>query len=597
MKKTLFLFILMLTIYSAQAKPTGSIINIENRKSLTLNGEWKIIIDPYEVGYYTYRWEVKKKSGYFENKKIKTPRDLVEYDFDKSSSLYVPGDWNTQREDLFFYEGTVWYKKSFDYDLKQGKRLFVYFGGANYHSVVYLNGKKLGEHTGGFTPFSFEITNLVNKKDNFLIVKVDNKRYRDGVPTLNTDWWNYGGITRQVLLVETPETFINDYSVALKKGSENEISGWLKLDGKNMEQEITVSIPEVNSSQKIKSDSSGYANFTFEVDVELWSPNKPTLYDVKLSTQTDQIVDKIGFRTISTKGDKILLNGKSLFLRGISIHEEAPDREGRAYSEQDARIILSQAKELGCNFVRLAHYPHNEFMLREADRIGMMVWSEIPVYWTILWDNQDTYKNAENQLNEMITRDKNRASVIIWSVANETPRGDARMSFLTNLIAKARELDKSRLISAATEVKLVDGYRVINDPLVKYLDIIGVNFYYGWYGGKPEDTPKVKWKSPYKKPLVMSEFGAGAKFGLHGKKEERWTEEYQEYLYKQQFKMLSKMPFLRGMSPWILKDFRSPRRPLPIIQDFYNRKGLLSEKGEKKKAWFALQKFYKRMKK
>ena len=129
------------------------------------------------------------------------------------------------------------------------------------------------------------------------------------------------------------------------------------------------------------------------------------------------------------RGTDILLNGRPIFLRGICIHEEAPLRGGRAYSREDALTLLGWAKELGANFVRLAHYPHNEFMVREADRMGIMVWSEIPVYWTIQWENPATLENARNQLKEMIARDKNRAAVVIWSVANETPLSDARFRF------------------------------------------------------------------------------------------------------------------------------------------------------------------------
>src|SRR5438874_1632259 len=142
-----------------------------------------------------------------------------------------PGDWNTQRESLLFYEGTIWYKKSFDYQRKENTRLFVYFGAANYLADVYLNGEKLGRHEGGFTPFNFEVTKLVRDKANALIVKVDNKRRRDAVPTLNTDWWNYGGLTRQVELVETPATFVQDYFIQLQQGSRERINGWVRLNG------------------------------------------------------------------------------------------------------------------------------------------------------------------------------------------------------------------------------------------------------------------------------------------------------------------------------------------------------------------------------
>ena len=140
-----------------------------------------------------------------------------------------------------------------------------------------------------------------------------------------------------------------------------------------------------------------------------------------LSSGADKVRDSIGFRTIETRGTQILLNGKPIFLRGISMHEEAPIRGGRAFSQEDAETLLGWASELGCNFVRLTHYPHSENMTRLADRMGLMVWSEIPVYWDIDWENPATLQNAENQLRDMIARDHNRASVVFWSLSNETP--------------------------------------------------------------------------------------------------------------------------------------------------------------------------------
>ena len=181
--------------------------------------QWQAIVDPYESGFYNYRYQP-SDNGYFKNAKPKTKSDLIEYDFDRSGSLKVPGDWNTQSDQLFFYEGTIWYKKSFDYQRKPNTRLFVYFGAANYLADVYLNGEKVGQHEGGFTPFNFEITKLVRDTGNFLVVKVDNKRRRDAVPTLMTDWWNYGGLTREVKLIETPTTFVHDYLIQLRKARE-----------------------------------------------------------------------------------------------------------------------------------------------------------------------------------------------------------------------------------------------------------------------------------------------------------------------------------------------------------------------------------------
>jgi len=199
--KFLVLFIsLVAFIPCVRAQQIDLIANTDGRKTISLDGQWRTIVDPYEAGYYDYRYQP-SANGYFKDAKPTTKSDLIEYDFDTSESLTVPGDWNTQRERLLLYEGTIWYKKSFDYQRTDNTRIFVYFGAANYIADVYLNGEKIGRHEGGFTPFNFEITKLVRDKSNSLIVKVDNQRRRDAVPTLITDWWNYGGLTRPVKLV------------------------------------------------------------------------------------------------------------------------------------------------------------------------------------------------------------------------------------------------------------------------------------------------------------------------------------------------------------------------------------------------------------
>ena len=382
--------LLLLTAAAARAQAAAPLIqNVQARKIISLDGLWRIIIDPYENGYYDYRYEP-SPNGYFKNAKPKSEGELIEYDFDTSDTLSVPGDWNSQAERLLFYEGTVWYKKSFDYRKPPGARLFVHFGAANYVADVYLNGEKLGRHEGGFTPFNFEVTDKIRERDNFLIVKVDNKRRRDAVPTLNTDWWNYGGLTRQVTLVETPASFIQDYSVQLVKGTLDRVGGWVKLDGGKPGQKITVSIPEAGVTQTLRTDENGLARVQFDARLQLWSPERPKLYEVVIEAGADRVRDQVGFRSIEVRGTEIMLNGRPVFLRGICIHEEAPFRGGRAFSQEDARTLLGWAKELGANFVRLAHYPHNELMIREADRLGVLVWSEIPVYWTILWENPAT---------------------------------------------------------------------------------------------------------------------------------------------------------------------------------------------------------------
>lgn len=579
----------------ASAQQVPLITNVGARQTTSLDGQWKTIVDPFENGYYDYRLNP-YDGGYAQDRSYSDRTQLQEYDFEADKTLFVPGDWNTQRPQLYYYEGTVWYRKHFEYRLQPGKRLFLHFGAANYETIVWLNGKRLGRHIGGFTPFNFEITSLLKEGTNSVVVKVDNKRHPEAVPTVNADWWNFGGITRPVTLVETPETYIRDYYVQLKKDDKNLIEGWVQLDGDRKEQSVWLEIPELKLKQELHTDADGRASFSLKAKPQLWTPEVPKLYAVNLTVGDDRVSDEIGFRTIRTEGTKILLNDKEIFCRGISIHEETADYSGRAYSRDHARTLLGWAKELGCNFVRLAHYPHNEEMVREAERMGFLVWSEIPVYWTIHWENPDTYRNAEQQLTDMITRDKNRCNIIIWSIANETPLSEARLSFLTRLADKARSMDNVRLIGAAMEKEEVTpGMMTVNDPLGHVLDIISFNEYVGWYDGSTEKCDRVNWSFEIQKPVFISELGGGALYGHHGPKEERFTEEYQEDLYIHHVEMLKRIPGLAGTTPWILKDFRSPRRHLPVIQDDFNRKGLVSDKGQKKKAFFVLQKWYREM--
>ncbi len=581
----LFLVIVPPAAYGA-AGPSTLINNIPNRTTLSLNGSWHYIVDPYETGL---------NGRFYRNAKPRDKQELIEYDFDKSDMLNVPGDWNTQKKELFFYEGPVWYEKSFSYHKREHTRLFVDFGAANYFTRVYLNGEALGEHEGGFTPFNFEITGKIKEGDNFLVVEVNNARRRDAVPALNTDWWNYGGLTRDVVLVEEPETYIQDYVIQLAKGSGQEISGWVQLTESTSEHQVTLEIAEARIKKTVVTSVNGYAEFHFLANLELWSPAHPKLYDVVLSSGADKVHDSIGFRTIETRGTQILLNGKPIFLRGISLHAEAPIRGGRAFSQQDAETLLGWAHELGCNFVRLTHYPHAENMTRLADRMGLLVWSEIPVYWDIDWENPATLQNAKSQLHDMIARDHNRASVILWSLSNETPVKPERTIFLRELANTARQLDSTRLITSALNHvdETAPDTRTLSDPLGEYLDVLGLNEYLGWYWGRPEDADRMQWKTAWDKPLIMSEFGGSAPYGRHGGTDERWTEEYQASIYQHHIEMLKKIPSLAGLSPWVLMDFHSPRRLLSGVQDYYNRKGVISNLGQHKQAFYVLQKYYR----
>jgi len=588
------------------ANATGIVQNIAARVELNLDGRWNYIVDPYENGFYDYRHQPYDQSasgagGFYDDKKQTDKGQLIEYDFDRSPTLKVPGDWNSQDDKLLYYEGTIWYHRHLQLNPQPHRRYFLYFGAVNYESDIYLNGKKLGMHNGGFTPFQFEITGKLKAGDNTLVVKADNTRHKDEIPTVNTDWWNYGGITRDVFIASTPETFISDYQLQLEKNftptkqADALVSGYVQLSGQpSAPQTVTLDIAEANIHTTIQTDATGHARISIPVKrLTYWSPQHPKLYTVTLKCPTDQISDNIGFRTIAVKGQDILLNGKPTFLRGISIHDENPLIPGRNRGEGDLRMLLTWAKELGCNYVRLAHYPHNETMIRLADELGLMVWAEVPVYWTISWTNPDTYANAEKQLSDLIDRDRNRAAVVIWSIGNETPLSEPRLDFMSRLAAKAHSLDSTRLVSAALEVHRKGNEAIVDDPLGEKLDLVSFNEYAGWYwGDKPTDLPNYHFTIKYDRPVVITEFGGDALAGFHADPETRWSEEYQQALYENQLKMLSGIAALRGITPWILCDFRSPRRQHPVYQNFWNRKGLISEQGVKKKAFFTLQSFY-----
>ena len=595
MKKLLSTILLLGAVMTASATEIPQVMNVMGRQTMSLNGAWNYIVDVQEEGYYDYRMNP-YDWGFFRNTKPQRPEDLIEYDFDKAETMQVPGDWNTQDERLFFYEGTVWLKRSFEFHPQEGRRTLLYFGAVNYDAHVYVNGKKAGHHIGGFTPFNFDVTELLKDGENFVIVKVDNKRHAEDVPTQIFDWWNYGGITRDVMLVSVAPTYVESYKLGLGPSTGSATVNFsVKLNKKEAGHVVTLSIPELKIKKSFTTDANGTLNSplsTLNKKVQFWSPENPKLYKVEIALGEETITDEIGFRTIETRGKQILLNGKPIFLKGISIHEEKANGGGRCNSREDAHTLLSWAKELGCNFVRLAHYPHNEYAVREAERMGMLVWSEIPCYWTIAWTNPQTYANAEQQLTDMITRDQNRANVIIWSIANETPHSAPRDEFLSKLAKRARELDDSRLISMAMEVTSASNYHnKLQDNMNAYVDVVSFNQYIGWYRDV-NDAPKMTWEIPYDKPVIVSEFGGGAKYGLHGEKNQRWTEEFQENLYKENTAMLDKVEGLAGTTPWILKDFRSPRRVLTGIQDYYNRKGLFSDKGEKKKAFYILRGWY-----
>ena len=571
--------------------------NVPLRSRQSLDGSWRAIVDPYDTGYVNVLGQ-RNRQGYFRDFKPRSPADRVEYDFERSLELSVPGDWNTQDPALLYYEGTVWYRRLFEVTEPERGRSFVHFGAANHTTRVFLDGDELCTHVGGFGPFAVEVTGRLAVGSHSLVVQVNNRREPTRIPAMRCDWWNFGGITRSVELVSVPETFLRD--AWLTMAPDGRIIGGATVDAgtgrpgdhRDAEPTVTVELPDASITAEVvdgrlEIDAATAAAF------EHWRPGAPVLHRVRWTCGDDVLEDEVGFRTIRVDGNRILVNDEETFLRGISIHGEGPSGGRRAHGPQDAATLLSWAQRLGANFVRLAHYQHDEHMVREADRRGLLVWAELPVYWGIAFENQQVLANALDQADELIIRDRSRASVILWSVANETLPGESRLAFLGALLDRARSLDPSRLTTAALlTVPSNDPTVHIEDPLGELVDVVAINQYLGWYYGQRDQLADIRFSTAFGKPIVFSELGAGAKFGHHGSQDEVWTEEFQAAVYEAQIAMIRAQPDCAGLSPWILKDFRTPLRVLPGVQDGYNRKGLVSEEGEPKLAFDVLRSFY-----
>ncbi|MCV2367243.1 glycoside hydrolase family 2 protein [Roseateles oligotrophus] len=506
-------------------------------EALYLSGRWTYSKDLYRTG-------LNDINGWFAKSRMQRHRDIdiatqeakggtgfFEFDLDRGPAVEIPGAWNTAAQELRYYDGLIWFQRKFDAAPKPGQRSFLRFEAVNYGAHIYLNGKEVGRHEGGFTPLVLEVTGQLRASDNRLVVGADSRLDGQTIPGEITDWDLYGGITRQVKLIHTPPTFIDDATLRLTEVGH--LSGSLQLNAPQAANQMArIHIAGLSLQVDARTDAQGGARFDLAAPAALqrWSPETPTPYKVEFSACSDRIQDRIGLRTRAIKGSEILLNGNPIFLRGVSLHEEELGANpARRIDTAAARALLTEVKQsLNGNYVRLAHYPHSETMLRLTDELGLLVWSEFPVYWTVDWDNPAVLQKARTMQAETLYR--NRAALVLWGIGNETPVAENRTRFHAALAAD--------------------------------------------------------------KPLIASEFGADALAGHHdsGSPPRKWSEEFQSHYYRATLRTLATSPNLRGMSPWVLKDFRSPRREHPIFQNGWNRKGLLSETGQRKLAFEVLAK-------
>jgi len=568
--------------FNPQNLNQAGMLFVGGRSGESLNGLWRVCLDPFDTGL---------RQGWPRLESLAPEARTLPCDYDPASGdpVPVPSSLNLVKPEWFLYEGGAWFTREFAYQPRAAaERVFLRVGAASYDAKVFLNGEFLGSHYGASTPFFVELTGRL-QSENRLQLYASNTRKADRVPMHHIDWFNYAGIHRDVELLRLPPVFIKDLFVRLVPGSGRRAIAVTVTLSDPVTTAARCSLPGLGLQATIPV-AAGRGEVELAAQPDCWSPEHPALYEVTVETDEDRVSDRVGFREIAVRGTEILLNDQPIFLRGMCVHED-DEQTGRVASREDIARRLAHAKELGCNFLRLVHYPHHEWVAQMADEAGILLWSEIAVYWAVDFGNPVTLRDATNQLSELILRDRNRASVIIWGLGNENPDTDVRLHFLSTLARTARTLDDTRLVSAAC---LIDKQALrIADRLTAVLDVIGINEYYGWYDPDFRELAAIGRNSSPGKPVIVTETGGDGLAGLHGAETVLTTEEHQAWIYRNQLRTLREIPFVRGMTPWVLYDFRSPRRQ-NSYQRGYNIKGLIARDKRTKKAAFAtLQAFYR----
>lgn len=554
----------------------ATLVNPHGRASIPLDGTWRLTLDPFEEGL-RQRWYANDDAP---PDTWETPRD---WQWDAGEPAPVPGCWNLLRPDLLHYEGSAWYVRELEAEAPAPDEVvLIHFGAVAQRAEVFLNGHHLGGHLGGSTPFVLDATPALQAGRNRLMVMVENARRPERVPMHHFDWFNYGGPHRSVSLLRLPRVHVRRFALWLEPGS-----GFRRIRlraslSRPADSVGRLVIPALGLSAEVRFRA-GEADLALEAAPTLWSPADPVLLDVELHHGAEVLRDRVGFRELRTEGTRILLNGEDLVLCGVCVHEDDLVA-GRCTDAADIARRIAHAKELGGNFLRLAHYPHDERVARMCDEAGILLWSEIPVYWAIAFENPGTLADARNQLEEMIARDANRASIILWGVGNENADTDARLHFMAELARAARQADPSRLVTAACLINRAE-FR-IEDRLAAHLDVIGLNEYFGWYEQGFQGLQRLLANSRPDRPVIISETGADARAGHRDSAAPLFSEERQAAFYEGQAAALERAPYVRGLAAWLLYDFRSLRRQTRA-QSGFNRKGVIAEDKATRKLGFA----------
>ncbi len=541
------------------------------RNRLDLSGIWDFQIDPHERGV-PERWY----DG------LQRPRPIA-----------VPGSWNEQHADLALYLGMAWYVRTIAIPAAwQTERVMLRVGSANYWAAVWVNGRRAGEHEGGHLPFAFDVTDLLRfDAPNTIAIQIENHLKPARVPSGNMDesilggfpghpsatfdFFPFAGLHRPVVLYTVTQAYVDDITVVTTlDGADGLVQLRVSAAGGPVE---AGRVRLIGAGQQVEAGlifADGVAEATLLVpSARLWSDQDPYLYELTVATGRDRYSLPVGIRTVTISGGEILLNGRPVRLRGFGRHEDF-FASGRALNLPLLVKDYDLLRWTGANSYRTSHYPYSEEEMMLADREGFLIIDETPAV-SLQFDTEDNVterlRMALQQTEELITRDKNHPSVIMWSVANEPMLPDAfatlaegqpdpappeTVDFFRTLLDRARHLDPTR---PATLVGVMGG----PDEWLALADVICINRYYGWYvlaGRLDEALAALEreldalWQA-HGKPILITEFGADTVAGLHANPPVMWSEEYQAELIRGYLDVAARKPFVAGMHVWHFADF------------------------------------------
>ncbi|MBQ8212897.1 MAG: beta-glucuronidase [Clostridia bacterium] len=473
-------------------------------------------------------------------------------------------------------------------------------GAVSHKCEVYLNGVKIGAGINGYLPIDLPLECLLEK--NRLSVVIDNRLTNETFPPgrlegrkqiINHDFYNYTGIHRDVLVYSRPKQHIEDIEIqTVVDGDYRKI----KINAKTTCEKISYQILDKSGEPVITSENS-------EIMIPnpaLWSPESPYLYTLIAQTECDQYEERFGIRKVEVDGNRFLLNDKPVYFKGFGMHEDFFIL-GKGNSSAVNIRNFELLKWIHANSIRTSHYPYSEEIMNLADEYGIMVIEEVPAVGMNWWEenfgangaNENTLKLHKELITQLYERDKNHPSVIMLSVANEAATNEALgETYFKEVIAHAREL-------WPLPITIVEFYKSDETLVSKYVDVICINRYFGWYydhGDLSVICEQMKeelcrWHDRYQKPIILTEYGADTVEGLHSLPAESFSEEFQKEYFEQCGEAFDAFDFCIGEHPWAFADFKT-KQGLTRVRG--NRKGIFTKDRQPKSGAFYLRDRWKK---